>query len=78
MGKGNLVLSIPEPGKFELIEKPYPQIKSGRVVVKMEIRFHTRDVGRMPGSVKSALRQCLIEQVDQESSIRSKTERTAK
>ncbi len=37
MGRSNVVLSIPEPGEFELVEKPYPTIKSGYVVVKMEI-----------------------------------------
>ena len=37
MSKTNLVLSIPEPGKMELVEKPYPKIKSGYVIVKNEI-----------------------------------------
>lgn len=37
MSKTNAVLTIPEPGKFELVEKPYPRIKSGYAIVQMEI-----------------------------------------
>lgn len=37
MSKTNLVLTIPEPGKFELVEKPYPKIKSGYAIIQMEI-----------------------------------------
>ncbi|MFC1694954.1 zinc-binding dehydrogenase [Pseudomonadota bacterium] len=37
MSKTNVVLSIPEPGRFELLEKPYPKIKSGYVIVETEI-----------------------------------------
>ncbi|MEH6577909.1 MAG: zinc-binding dehydrogenase [Amphritea sp.] len=37
MSKTNSVLSIPEPHKFELVERPYPKIKSGYAVIRMEI-----------------------------------------
>jgi len=37
MSKTNLVLTIPEPGKFELVEKPYPKIKAGYAIIQMEI-----------------------------------------
>ena len=37
MNKSNVILTIPEPGKFELIERPFPKIKSGYVVVQNEI-----------------------------------------
>ena len=34
MSKNNVVLTIPEPKKFELVEKPFPKIKAGYAVVK--------------------------------------------
>lgn len=37
MAKSNVVLSIPEPYKVELLERPFPKIKSGYAVVKNEI-----------------------------------------
>lgn len=37
MTKKNLALTIPEPGRFELVERPYPKIKSGYAIVKTEI-----------------------------------------
>lgn len=37
MSKTNVVLTIPEPGKFELVERPYPSIKAGYAIVQMEI-----------------------------------------
>jgi threonine dehydrogenase-like Zn-dependent dehydrogenase len=37
MSKTNVVLSIPEPGKFELVEKPYPKIKAGYAIIRTEI-----------------------------------------
>ena len=37
MSKANIILTIPEPGKMELVEKPYPKIKSGYLIVKNEI-----------------------------------------
>ena len=33
----NTVLTIPEPGKTALVQKPYPSIKAGYVVIKTEI-----------------------------------------
>ncbi|MGB5408868.1 MAG: alcohol dehydrogenase catalytic domain-containing protein, partial [Thiogranum sp.] len=36
MSKSNVILTIPEPNKFELVEKPFPQAKSGYVIVKNE------------------------------------------
>ncbi len=36
MSKTNVVLTIPEPKKFELVEKPYPKIKAGYAIVKNE------------------------------------------
>ncbi|MDG0980973.1 MAG: alcohol dehydrogenase catalytic domain-containing protein [Halieaceae bacterium] len=33
----NFVLSIPRPGETELIEKPYPNVRPGYAIVKMEI-----------------------------------------
>ena len=33
----NTVLTIPEPGKFALVEQPFPRIKSGYVVIRTEI-----------------------------------------
>ena len=37
MSKNNVVLTIPEPGKFELVEKPFPRIKPGYAIIKTEI-----------------------------------------
>ena len=37
MSKSNVVLTIPEPHKFELVERPYPKFKAGYAVVKTEI-----------------------------------------
>jgi len=37
MSKTNVVLTIPEPGSFELVEKPYPKFKAGYAVVRTEI-----------------------------------------
>lgn len=37
MSKTNTVLTIPEPGKVELVERPYPKIKSGYAIVEVEI-----------------------------------------
>ena len=37
MTKSNTVLTIPEPGKFKLVEKPYPKIKAGYAIVSNEI-----------------------------------------
>ena len=37
MDRTNVVLSIPEPGRFELIEKPYPKIKPGYAIIRTEI-----------------------------------------
>ncbi len=36
MTKTNVVLAIPEPKKFELIEKPFPKIKAGYAIVRNE------------------------------------------
>ena len=36
MSKGNIVLTIPEPNKMELVEKPYPNIKPGYLIVRNE------------------------------------------
>lgn len=33
----NTILTIPKPGKFELVEKPYPKIKAGYAIIKTEI-----------------------------------------
>jgi len=35
--KTNTVLSIPSPGEFELVEKPYPRFKAGYAVIRVEI-----------------------------------------
>ncbi|EED31707.1 oxidoreductase, zinc-binding dehydrogenase family [gamma proteobacterium NOR5-3] len=35
--KTNIALTIPEPGKFELVARPYPVIKSGYAIIKTEI-----------------------------------------
>ena len=37
MTQHNTVLSIPEPGRFELVERPYPKIKPGYAIVRTEI-----------------------------------------
>ena len=37
MSKTNTVLAIPEPGKVELLERPYPKIVSGYALVKVAI-----------------------------------------
>ena len=37
MSKVNVVLSIPEPGKFELVERPFPKAKAGYAIIKTEI-----------------------------------------
>jgi hypothetical protein len=37
MSKTNVVLSIPQPGDFKLIEKPYPKIKDGYAIIRTEI-----------------------------------------
>lgn len=37
MGNVNVVLSIPEPGKFELVERPFPRVKAGYAIIKTEI-----------------------------------------
>ena len=37
MNHSNVILTIPEPGRFELVERPYPTIKSGYAIVKNEI-----------------------------------------
>jgi len=36
MTKSNVILTIPEPKKFELVERPYPKIKGGYVIVRNE------------------------------------------
>ena len=36
MSKTNIVLTIPEPGKFKLVEKSYPKIKAGYAIIKNE------------------------------------------
>ncbi len=33
----NVVLTVPKPGKMELVERPFPKIKSGYAVIEMEI-----------------------------------------
>ena len=37
MKKVNTVLTIPTPGKFELVTRPYPKIKAGYAIIKTEI-----------------------------------------
>jgi threonine dehydrogenase-like Zn-dependent dehydrogenase len=37
MTKSNVVLTIPEPRKFALVERPYPKIRAGYAVVRTEI-----------------------------------------
>ena len=36
MSKSNVILTIPEPNKFELVERPFPKANSGYVIVKNE------------------------------------------
>ena len=37
MSQNNVVLTIPEPGKVELVERPYPKIIPGYSLVEVEI-----------------------------------------
>ena len=37
MSKTNVVLTVPEPRRFELAERPYPKIKAGYAIVQNEI-----------------------------------------
>ena len=37
MTKENVVLTIPEPGRCELVERPYPQFKAGYAVIRTEL-----------------------------------------
>ena len=37
MASANVVLTIPEPHRIELIERPYPNIKAGYAIIKTEI-----------------------------------------
>jgi threonine dehydrogenase-like Zn-dependent dehydrogenase len=37
MSKSNVVLTIPEPGKIELVERPYPNFSAGYAVIRNEI-----------------------------------------
>ena len=37
MSQTNVVLTIPEPGRFELVERPYPKIRAGYAVIRTEI-----------------------------------------
>jgi D-arabinose 1-dehydrogenase-like Zn-dependent alcohol dehydrogenase len=37
MNQANIILTIPEPKKFELVERPYPKIKSGYAIIRNEI-----------------------------------------
>jgi threonine dehydrogenase-like Zn-dependent dehydrogenase len=37
MAQSNVVLTIPEPHRIELVERPYPKIKAGYAVVRTEI-----------------------------------------
>ncbi len=37
MSRNNVILTIPEPGKFELVEKPFPKIKPGYAIIRTEI-----------------------------------------
>ena len=37
MTKSNVVLTIPEPHRFELVERPYPKFKAGYAVIRTEI-----------------------------------------
>jgi threonine dehydrogenase-like Zn-dependent dehydrogenase len=35
--KHNTIVTIPEPGKVELVQRPYPRVKAGSVLVKTEV-----------------------------------------
>ena len=35
--QSNLALTIPEPGRFELVERPYPSIRAGYAIIRTEI-----------------------------------------
>lgn len=37
MTKVNTILTIPQPGVFKLVERPYPKIKAGYAIIKTEI-----------------------------------------
>lgn len=37
MSKKNIVLTVPKPGQFELVERPYPNVKPGYAIVKTHI-----------------------------------------
>jgi threonine dehydrogenase-like Zn-dependent dehydrogenase len=37
MNEKNIILSIPEPGRAELVEKPFPRFKSGYALIRTEI-----------------------------------------
>ena len=37
MSKSNVVLTVPEPGRFELVERPYPKFLPGYAVIRTEI-----------------------------------------
>jgi threonine dehydrogenase-like Zn-dependent dehydrogenase len=37
MSRTNVILTIPEPGKFELVERPFPKIKAGYVILRTEL-----------------------------------------
>lgn len=37
MAKSNVTLTIPEPGRFELVERAYPKFKPGYAVIRTEI-----------------------------------------
>ena len=37
MSKSNVVLTIPEPGRIELVERPYPKFNAGYAVIRTEI-----------------------------------------
>jgi threonine dehydrogenase-like Zn-dependent dehydrogenase len=37
MSQSNIVLTIPEPGKFKLVERPFPNRKPGYAIIKTEI-----------------------------------------
>lgn len=34
----NKILTVPEPGKVEFVNRPYPRVKLGGVLVKTEIK----------------------------------------
>lgn len=37
MAKTNVVLTIPEPRRIELVERPYPKISAGYAIIRTEI-----------------------------------------